>query len=181
MPAPLRPTWALLTALLLALAAATPAAAHTELLSTDPANGQNLSEPPERIVLRFGAELLPAGAQLRAVDQSGAQVELGPVQVRTTTMSADWPAAAADGTYQVAYRAVAHDGHPLQGSFSFQVSRGSPAAQSPSPAGAVSPTAGPGTSPQPQSDGGGPNLLLPALFLIVVGGIGVLVWRLRAD
>lgn len=180
MPAPLRPIWALLAAAILALAATAPVAAHTDLLSTDPADGQSLAEPPEQVVLRFSADLLAAGAQLRVVDESGTQVELGPVRVQKRTVSADWPASAATGAYRVSYRAVARDGHPLQGTFSFRVEGDSAASESPVPADTASATT-PAPTPAPESGGSGPNLLLPGLFLVAVGVVGVLVWRLRAD
>lgn len=181
MPAPFRLMWTLLAAVLLAMAATVPAAAHTDILSTDPAEGQNLAEPPEQILLRFNSDLLAAGGQLRAVDEAGTQVQLGPVQVQKTAMSADWPAAAANGTYRVSYRAVARDGHPIQGTFSFRVAADPSASAVPAPAPTGSPAASPAASPPAQSGSGGSNLLLPGLFLLAVGVVGVLVWRLRAD
>lgn len=177
MPAPARRRWVLLVAVLLALTTAAPAAAHTELVSSDPADGQSLSEPPDELTLRFGEDLLPAGAELVAKDASGARVDLGQPEVDGATLSASWPAEAAGGDYTVAYRAVAGDGHPLEGTFGFRITE----PEQPEAAPAVS--ASPATAPQPADpdSGGTPNLAIPVLFVAALLAVGFFVWRSRAD
>ena len=60
-----RLTFVLVTTILLALASASPAAAHSQLQSTEPANVQQLAESPEQIVLRFAE---PVEASLGAIN-----------------------------------------------------------------------------------------------------------------
>jgi len=103
MPAPIRGLRALLAVALLVTAAATPAAAHTDLVSTDPADGKVLSAPPERLTMRFGEDILDGGARVVAQDQSGGKVDLGPAQVNGPELTAAWPGNAAEGTYTVVF------------------------------------------------------------------------------
>lgn len=121
MPATRRRGWVLVVAALMALFTVAPAAAHTSLISTDPADGQTLKKPPATVSLRFAEPLLDAGARMVAKDTAGATIDLGPAQVQGQTLTAQWPATADSGTYTVAYRAVAGDGHPLEGRFSFSI------------------------------------------------------------
>ena len=121
MPAPFRRLWALLAMALLAVTAVTPAVAHTDLVSSDPADGQTLSAPPQKLTMRFGEDILDGGARVVAEDDRGAEVALGPVQVAGPDLIATWPQTAAAGKYTVAWRAVSDDGHPLEGTFAFTV------------------------------------------------------------
>ena len=115
MPAPIRRMWALLAVAFFAAAVASPAAAHTDLVSSNPEDGQTLTAPPEQVTLRFGEDLLTGGAQVVAKDDTGVKVGLGPAEVSGTRLSATWPQTADGGTYTVSWRAVADDGHPLEG------------------------------------------------------------------
>jgi len=173
MPAPIRGLRALLAVALLVTAAATPAAAHTDLVSTDPADGKVLSAPPERLTMRFGEDILDGGARVVAQDQSGGKVDLGPEQVNGPELTAAWPGTAAEGTYTVAWRAVSDDGHPLEGRFAFTV-KGATATVP------VTPPADP-TPAADDQQGTGVNLAVPGLFVIVLLAVGLIVWRSRAD
>ena len=175
MPAPFRRRWALLAMALLAVAVAAPAAAHTDLVSSDPADGQTLSAPPEQLTMRFGEDILGGGARVVAADESGVRVALGPVQVSGPELTTTWPRAAAAGTYTVAWRAVSGDGHPLEGSFAFTVK--SPD-ESPPPA---APSAEPSPVADDQPQATGVNLMVPGVFVIVLLAVGLIVWRSRAD
>ncbi|MBK6764052.1 MAG: copper resistance protein CopC [Micrococcales bacterium] len=175
MPAPFRRLWALLAMALLAVTAVTPAVAHTDLVSSDPADGQTLSAPPEQLTLRFGEDILDGGARVVAEDDRGAKVALGPVQVAGPDLIATWPQTAAAGKYTVAWRAVSDDGHPLEGTFAFTVTS---ADESPTP---DIPTADPSPVADDQAQGTGVNLAVPGLFVIGLVAVGLIVWRSRAD
>lgn len=168
-----RGLWPLLTVVLIAVAGASPVAAHTDLVGSAPKSGQTLSEPPGEITLRFGADLLSAGATVVAKDSSGAKVDVGPAVVAGREVTAPWPASADSGTYTVAWRAVADDGHPLEGTFTFTVQGSSPVP--------ASPEVSPSQQPAPEPSGGGMNLWLPALFVVALAVVGLLVWRSRGD
>jgi len=74
MPAASRGIGVTLLAALFALLA-TPVAAHTDLVSSRPADGAVLDAAPPAVSARFGEDLLPAGARLVAEDASGAAVD----------------------------------------------------------------------------------------------------------
>ncbi|MEZ5184813.1 MAG: copper resistance protein CopC [Candidatus Nanopelagicales bacterium] len=172
MPAPARRRWVVVLAMVFAVVSAAPAAAHTDLISTDPVDGQTLTEPPDEVSLRFGEDLLPAGDRLVAKDADGQTVELGDSEVDGAVLSATWPSSAAAGEYRVAYRAVASDGHPLEGSFTFTIE------------GVRDTTAPPAESASPASapaGGSGVNPWLPAGLVAALVVAGLLVWRSRAD
>ncbi len=173
MLAPIRGGWVLLVAVALALVPVLPAAAHTDLISTNPDAGSSLDSPPEQLLMRFAEDILDGGARVVARDESGADVALGTPRVDGAVLSAQWPATADSGRYTVAWRAVGDDGHPLEGQFAFQIRTAEQPAAQPSPVAAEEVVAD-----EPQQ---GVNLLLPALLVVVVGAVGFFVWRSRAD
>lgn len=163
----------------LSLLVAGPAAAHTDLSSSSPKDGATLAAAPARIALTFREDLLPAGDRLVARDAQGARVSLGQATVDGPVLSAAWPPDADSGSYRVAYRAVAADGHPLEGTVSFTVQ--GPRASTPQTAQTAqtpqTPAPDPGPTPEDQS---GPNLLLPLGLVVALLVGGLFVWRARA-
>lgn len=131
----------LLTAPLLTLWAP-PAAAHTRLESTAPADGSTAQAPVTEVTLRFTlpVSLLGDGVVIEgpdgAVPADVAAAQDGVVLVAT-------PAAALPaGRYTVTWTAAAQDGHPLEGTFGFAVAAAEPtAAPSATPSATPSPTA----------------------------------------
>lgn len=167
----------MLAAFALSVVTVAPAAAHTDLTGTNPRDGQSLRKPPAEITLTFGEDLLDGGDKLVAKDADGTPVALGQPRVDGPVLSADWPKAAADGTYTVSYRAVASDGHPLQGKFSFTVTAPKPASPSASAPGQAPPTAEPAAA---QTTATNPWLIAgPALLIVVLAAAGFFVWRSR--
>lgn len=161
-----------LATLALALFTAAPALAHTDLESSSPKNGQTLSAAPARIALTFGEDLLTGGDRLAAKDDAGTPVELGPSTVEGPVLSAAWPAEADAGTYTVSYRAVADDGHPLEGRIRFTVQ----SQATPSPVSA--PTA---EGPAPEASSSNPWIIAAPVLLVAALAIGgLVVWRNRA-
>lgn len=183
MPAPTHRGWVLLAALLFAMLSSAPAAAHTNVISTNPSDGQSLSAAPQSVSVRFAADLLTAGARLVATDASGTQVDVGEATVDGGMVTATWPTSATSGQFTVAYRAVARDGHPLQGSFEFGIapkkgSADTPEASAPPPLDSASPAA---AQEPANSEPSGVNPLVWALLAAGVLGIAALIWRARAD
>lgn len=176
MPTPARRRWVLLVAAFFVVSIAVPAAAHTDLVSSDPQQGQTLTTAPDTIRLTFGEDLLTAGDRLVAEAADGASVDLGPSSVKGAVLSADWPTTAGSGQYTVSYRAVAEDGHPLEGRITFQITDKSAA---PSTVASPSPVAAP-TQTQPQASSP-VRILAPALLIAALLGAGFFVWRSRAD
>jgi methionine-rich copper-binding protein CopC len=114
--------------------------AHAELESSIPEQGAILQALPEVISATFGEKLLLLGEEkvntIALVDPQGIERELRDIQVVDETMSArlatiDSPS---PGDYQIRYRVVSADGHPVAGEISFTYKPGEVvASDSPSP------------------------------------------------
>lgn len=109
---------ALLLLLLAVVVRPTPALAHTELLSSVPAEGSTVSMAVDRIELVFGEDLLPTGAAISVEGPAGADVRvgeagtLGSATVATVRL-------ASPGSHLVTYRVVGSDGHVIVGTLRF--------------------------------------------------------------
>jgi methionine-rich copper-binding protein CopC len=130
MPAPLarRALFAVLIALL-SMSAVPTAQAHTEVISTEPADGAQLKKAPAQVTLTFAEPPLDTGLAVVAQGPDG-QADL-PTEVKGNTVIASWPLGTPGGQYRVSYRVVAADGHPITGQLGFSVA-GSEAPKTPS-------------------------------------------------
>ena len=99
------------------LVTAGPAAAHTELISTTPADQQTVGRTPAVVVLTFDESLLAMGTQVVVTGPQG-PVQIGGPDVAETTVSQNLQGGPA-GLYTVAWRVIAADGHPISGTFKF--------------------------------------------------------------
>lgn len=136
-----------LAALVSLLSAASPAHAHDELLSSDPAAGANLESLPDALTLTFsGALSVDEGASEVAVtDASGATLTDGPPAVADTVLTQPL-SGTASGVVTVLWKVVSSDGHPISGEFTFSV------AGSPTPTPTPTPTATPAESASPTDE-----------------------------
>ncbi len=161
------------------LAVASPAFAHAQLQDISPADGSTLQGPPDAVRLTFDAPPLSKGAEVVAIGSHGTTT-LNPVAQGNQIVAA-WPAELGPGSYQVNWRAVSGDGHPVQGTTAFRIIGGA-ASSVPTPsASAAAPTEAPSGAPTGQAtqessdDGGGvPWLGLGAAVLtLALLGFGV--------
>ncbi|MBL0887795.1 copper resistance CopC family protein [Myceligenerans indicum] len=103
------------------LIASPPAAAHDQLLASDPADGDEFDTMPDAVTLTFSDEPLETGAEVVLTDGDGATVALQDITVDGSALSASLPSTLPGGEYHVAWHIVSGDGHPLEGAFSFTV------------------------------------------------------------
>jgi methionine-rich copper-binding protein CopC len=97
------------------------ASAHDQVTNTTPIGGQHLLTPPTEVTIGFTQPLLDMGAAVLVVDESGADwVTDSPRLDGASVHQALQPNLAA-GNYQVRWRVVSQDGHPISGSFDFAV------------------------------------------------------------
>ncbi|MEN9203022.1 MAG: copper resistance protein CopC [Thermostichus sp. DG_1_6_bins_120] len=118
--------WGGILGLLLWLAGIQPGFAHASLLSTFPADGAVLEDPPAQIELRFNEPVRIT--QLQLLSSSGQTVELGELTGSAAALQASLPAGIPTGSYLVSWRAISADSHPVSGSFVFQVGQADPQA-----------------------------------------------------
>lgn len=185
---------AVLAAAFLAAAAllvpALPAAAHDELVATDPTADAALEALPAEITLSFSADVLPdAGATVVEVtDASGASLTDGAPEAAGAEVTQAL-AGPASGAVTVRWRVVSSDGHPIDGEFAFSVPTASP---TPTPSATASPTASaseaatpaaPTESPAAPVDAAAPASPLPWILivvaLVIVAGVLVYVFASR--
>jgi methionine-rich copper-binding protein CopC len=171
----------LLGAAALTVATAGPAGAHDRLESSDPPAGAELTAPPGQIVLTFSADILDTGKRvvLRTPQgelQPAATVD-GP-QV-TATLPPDLPG----GLYEVVWRAVSSDGHPIEGTFGFTVAEQATPSPTPSPTPTEEPEPTPeatdATSEAGTDAGSGMPLLFGVALLAIVAVAAAVIWRTR--
>lgn len=115
-------TAALSAAALLALATATPAAAHDQLLSATPAAGTAVLEAPAEIGLEFSGNLTTGqGIQnlVTVTDEDGHQWQDGEAQVTGPNLTAALCEGLPNGEYTVDYRVVYSDGHSEEKGYEF--------------------------------------------------------------
>lgn len=102
-----------------------PAHAHTSLVSSDPSEGARLDSAPQQVVLTFSENLNQPSEAGLVVDGTtrDASVEVDGRRL-VVTATGERP----DGAYQVNYRVVSADGHPVTGTLSFTVGEATAAA-----------------------------------------------------
>lgn len=172
---------ALIAALVLGTAFASPALAHDTLKSSDPAKGAKV-ESLEQVKLTFSASVRFPNVVVHTADNVAHQDGKPAVDgaVVTQRLKDDLP----PGDYVIAYRVVSSDGHPIEGEIPFTLvgpetpsaapsesvsePSSSPApAESAAPATAViSPAPAAQAGQEPDSSGG-----VPGWMWLIVGGV----------
>jgi methionine-rich copper-binding protein CopC len=119
------PVLALVTSVTLT---ALPATSHEQLVDQEPKSGQVLEAGISEVRLSFSDDLISldnsAGSEIVILDSNQNPVNNGcaVIDARTAIARADIDT---PGTYQVGWRVVSGDGHPISGSFSFVVENNS--------------------------------------------------------
>ncbi|WP_120499139.1 copper resistance CopC family protein [Roseovarius sp. EL26] len=105
----------------LAMIWATSTSAHSPLETTLPANGATLTEAPREIILNFtGSIRLTRLTLIHTEHETDLDLDgySGFVSDYTIPMHS-----VGAGTYQVEWRGLGNDGHPMNGTFSFTVEK----------------------------------------------------------
>ncbi|GAA3858158.1 copper resistance CopC family protein [Amycolatopsis tucumanensis] len=110
---------ALAASALAMLVAAPPALAHTGLLSSDPAEGDGLSTPPQQIRLNFNNSMNAEVSTVAITGPGGSQGQVGKLTVEGTALTAPVQATGPAGEYTLGYRVLSEDGHPVTGAVRF--------------------------------------------------------------
>jgi methionine-rich copper-binding protein CopC len=102
-----------------------PASAHSKLVSSNPAANQVLTSSASNVILNFNEKILVLENQapnkidlLRA--KTGIAIK-GKLVVKSAQVKLALNQKLEAGKYQVKYRVVSEDGHPVQGSYYFTV------------------------------------------------------------
>ncbi len=181
---------ALAATIAISLVTAAPAHAHTDLAGSTPEPGETVEEL-DRVEVAFTGNLLDIGAELVLTDGAGERHELEvefPSQMAVAADVAD----AAPGSATLAWRVVAEDGHPLEGTIDFTIS--GPAVDPGEPTASAAPTpeetpSTAATAPEPdasavpgagdasaESDDGSAAWWIVAAVMAIVIVAGLLAW-----
>ncbi|MBF4629282.1 copper resistance CopC family protein [Curtobacterium flaccumfaciens] len=172
------------------LGIASPAAAHDALASANPAANSTVAGDLNQVTLTFSEPPLAGlktGIVISVTGPDGTEVSTGTVRIDGSTLTKPVNLTTV-GTYEIAWRSVSVDGHPISGSYPFTsagaptptVSAAPPASSSPTSTAAA--TAKPTSTAVDASENRTPAIWtlagITALFTAAVAGI-LLITRRR--
>ncbi|WP_162198441.1 copper resistance CopC/CopD family protein [Paenibacillus wulumuqiensis] len=101
--------------------------AHSAVVESSPSQNEVLEQSPQQIKIRFNEDIQRAYYSIQLMDSSGKVI--GPIQAKIdendgTVLKADVPMKLAGDIYNISWKAVSGDGHPVQGGIVFQVGDG---------------------------------------------------------
>ncbi|WP_231638546.1 copper resistance CopC family protein [Paenibacillus sp. JCM 10914] len=107
--------------LLLVLVFPTVTSAHSKLETSIPAADSKLTESVSEVSLSFNENIDETLSTLKVLDQEGTEVEVSSVQVEGQTLSGTLASPLSSGAYTVEWKIVGGDGHPVDGTYAFEV------------------------------------------------------------
>lgn len=148
------------------LGAATPAMAHSELKSSDPARGASLATPPTQVKLTFSGPVTLADQNpIQITGPENASWTVGRAEVAGAVVTAPVQAVGPAGEYTLRYKVTFEDTHATSGSVKFNLTApvASPTSQSQT---SQAPTSS--QAPAPQTEETTPEGLVPTWVWIVL-------------
>jgi len=97
------------------------AAAHAVLVSSSPADGSKLTQPPKEIRLLFNEAIVARFSSVTLTRSDGKKVQTGGASSNARDLVVSLPLLQ-PGKYQVRWQATSADSHRIQGSFGFEIS-----------------------------------------------------------
>ncbi len=156
------------------LLGAAPAFAHTRLQGSDPADKSSIDTAPESVSLTFNEDISAEFASMSVVGPDGTNYATGQVSAAGGQVSTAVSPLGPAGAYEIGYRVVSDDGHPVQGKVTFTLT-------TPGPGASAAPTAEPApqatTAVDPQASSrpaeGAPiwPWLVGAVILVAAGAV----------
>ena len=96
--------------------------AHTGLESSSPQNGETISEEIQQIILTFETKIEQTSTiRLKSADDTEIPVE--DITITDKQMVGNLEAPLDHGDYQVLWNIIGADGHPIEGTFTFNVNK----------------------------------------------------------
>ncbi|MEV6871806.1 copper resistance CopC family protein [Amycolatopsis sp. NPDC051128] len=174
---------ALLLAGLAVFATAGPASAHTELQSSDPAEGATLAAAPTSVKLTFGEAVTMAKDPIQVTGPGGAKWTIGTVSLAGPVVSAPVQATGPAGAYTISYHVISDDGDAVTGAVHFTLSAAPASTSGAAPTSSttsapVTSSASPSVAPSASSGSGGGFpawawILILVVVLAIVAGLVV--------
>lgn len=98
------------------------ASAHSELISSTPADGSSLDAAPAQVVLTFSEDIRPEGALVQVTDGEGLAMTDGKLTLDGPKVTQPLSAQLHPGNYTITYKVVSADGHPISDAIAFTLS-----------------------------------------------------------
>jgi methionine-rich copper-binding protein CopC len=164
----------LLLAAGLVVAAAAPAAAHVDLQAAEPAPDATVATSPERVLLQFSGEVVPAADGLIVVGTDGERADDGDIQrPAPNQLAVGLRPSLPPGRYAVEWRILAPDGDTQEGGHVFTVAQQDTSSTTSGP---TTTQAAPATPRTAAGDGGsdddGVGWLPVVLGVVAVAAVG---------
>ncbi len=94
--------------------------AHTTLLSSTPAEGENVTEPLKEVELLFGTKI--EDGSIMTIEGESASFEFESIVVEGDSMVGTFTESLTNGSYRILWNIIGEDGHPIEGEIAFGVS-----------------------------------------------------------
>lgn len=107
------------------LSGAAPASAHAQLVSASPKAKSTVYVLPAQVKLMFSDDLIniEGGNQIQVTDPKGKRMDSGACQLLGNQLAVALKKSALLGRYQVTYRVISDDGHPVSASYYFTLAK----------------------------------------------------------
>lgn len=144
------------------------ASAHSALISSNPSSGSTITGMPDQVELKFNDDISDIGAAVILRHGGKTVAKLTPL-IDGRIVRADAPSELPDGQYQMVWRFVSADGHPIDGVVPFALGDGHEPAQ-------TAPD-----RPEPAEAAGRPVAIALAIAapVLLIAGIAIAVIRRR--
>ena len=96
--------------------------AHTGLESSSPQNGETISEEIQQIILTFETKIEQTST-IRLKSADGTEIPVKDITINDKQMVGNLEAPLDHGDYQVLWNIIGADGHPIEGTFTFNVNK----------------------------------------------------------
>jgi len=159
-----------------------PAAAHSEITTTNPASGATLTTPPRQVVLTFNEEIKDVGDGIVVTAPDGARLDSGEAVIKGTKATQALKPLAIAGAHTVRYRIVSADGHVVssQYTFTYRPATSATTSSSASPEATAEPSATPVSAEDDLGSAGSNNaapFIIGGLVVVIVGGSAIALRR----
>lgn len=149
---------------------ATPAAAHTSIVSFSPDVEQSLTTAPTQITIVTTEPVREMGSAITVTSPAGQRVDDGSTEIQGTTALVGLITLTEVGEYTVNYRLLAEDGHPIDGTYTFTLSEVSPT---------PTPSQTPTQTPQPTTPERSSQWITIAAVIAALSALALLIRRIR--
>jgi copper resistance protein C len=97
--------------------------AHATLTGSSPEPGSTLSVAPSQVLLEFDENVQTNFAVVNVIGPDGSTISTGDVSVTDNQVTAQVRPPSGAGEYTVAWRVVSDDGHPVDGRFTYTLTK----------------------------------------------------------